>query len=429
MADTGLVSILPLLVVCRLFSAIFCVAYTFPFCPLAGWFDDWWRLGFVSYGSRGTGKKIEHEGWSDWSLRPPPNYQSMIGISALFYALTGIHKPWVMLFYNSFLHASSGLMLLYFLYRLGNSKKISLIFSIAFVAFPTSLTWVSQIHKDGLYIFGMYATFLALSLAFSKALHHNLLAILLSFSSGFAFYLAGRKYALEIIFYFYAFFLLVTFSLVIWNLIKKYREEFIFSLRGFVVILTIFFYFNLTQTQTQTQTQMLWHWNPYVLDKIEHGFYAIAYWRNKVWSKYLAGNMGAIEEEVKFHSVSDFIAYTPRALFVGFFSPFPMFWFTEGSTTGGTIARYITPFEAVYLYIAWLFLPIAIWIHRRKPWVWFLLIMCVGFVCFHVVAEPNLGPILRKRYGYVMLLSALSYSMLLTEIGKRWKKHKVCYNG
>jgi hypothetical protein len=287
-----------------------------------------WKYGlmvggdWVQFHTEGVeiAKRVQQEGWSVWTLRHPISGQVMSGIAGLFYALTGIHKPWVLLPFNAFLHASAGLILYILLRLLDISKKTALIFTIPFIIFPTSLTWVSQIHKDGLYILGMYLTFLSLALAFPNEIKKNVIAV----------------------------------------------------------------------------------------------------WRNEIWAQYLSGRPGAIDEDIKFRSVGDFIEYTPRALTVGFFSPFPRFWFSQGSTTGGTIARYITPFEAIYLWFAWLLLPIALWSHRKKLWFWLVFLMCLGFVWFHVVAEPNVGPIVRKRYGYVMLLSAVSYSTA-TELWRRRK--------
>jgi len=382
-------------------------------------------------------KKIELEGWDVWSLKPPPYYQSMIGITALFYALTGIHKPWVMLFYNAFLHASAGVMLFYLLTLFEVPKKYALIFSALFVVSPTSLTWVSQIHKDGLYILGIYSTFLAIALAFSQKTFHNLLAVFFGILSGLSFFIVGREYAVKIFFYFHSFTVLVVFAIIIFQLIKKNKEKTLQYLKTLSVVFLIFLFFDFLQPpppqqpqqlqqpppqQPQQLQQLQWFWNPWIPDKVEYLFYQLAYWRNEVWPKHLSGHMGAIDEDLRFYSVWDFIEYTPRAFVVGLFSPFPSFWFTKGSTTGGTIARYITPFEAVYLYIAWILLPFALWKHRGKPWLWIILLISLGFIWFHTVAEPNVGPIVRKRYGYVMFLSALSYSVFLTEVFKRWKK-------
>ncbi len=205
------------------------------------------------------------------------------------------------------------------------------------------------------------------------------------------------------------------------NLVWKGKESFLRYGKTAFVFFVIFVTYGLLQPQTQTQTQQTqWYWNPYIPDKIENLFYTLAVWRNEIWAMHLSGRPGAIDEDIKFRSVGDFIEYTPRALTVGFFSPFPRFWFSQGSTTGGTIARYITPFEAIYLWFAWLLLPIALWFHRKKLWFWLVFLMCLGFVWFHVVAEPNVGPIVRKRYGYVMLLSAVSYSTAV----ELWRRRK-----
>jgi hypothetical protein len=393
--------------------------------PSAHWKDGLMVGGdWVQFHTEGIeiAKRVEQEGWSVLTLMHPISGQAMSGIAGLFYALTGIHKPWVLLPFNAFLHASAGLIL-YILFRLLDiSKKTALIFTIPFIIFPTSLTWVSQIHKDGLYILGMYLTFLSLALAFSNDIKKNLISILAGVVGAFVFFTVGREYVLKIVYYFYAIFLLISLLTATINLVWKGKESFLRYGKTALIFLVIFVTYGLLQpqTQTQTQTQTEWYWNPYIPDKVENLFYTLAVWRNEIWAMHLSGRPGAIDEDIKFRSVGDFIEYTPRALTVGFFSPFPRFWFSKGSTTGGTIARYITPFETIYLWFAWLLLPIALWFHRKKLWFWLVFLMCLGFVWFHVIAEPNVGPIVRKRYGYVMLLSAVSYSTAV----ELWRRRK-----
>jgi len=44
------------------------------------------------------------------------------------------------------------------------------------------------------------------------------------------------------------------------------------------------------------------------------------------------------------------------------------------------------------------------------------------FLWFHVVAEPNVRPVIRKRYAYFMFLSAISYvTMIELWRKKRWQ--------
>jgi hypothetical protein len=354
--------------------------------PSAHWKDglmvggDW--IQFYTEGVE-IAKRVQQEGWSAWTLRHPISGQAMSGIAGLFYAITGIHKPWVLLPFNAFLHASAGLILYILLRLLDISKKTAFIFTIP---------------------------------------KKNVISILAGVLGALVFFTVGREYALKIVYYFYALFLLISLLTATISLVWKGRESFLRYGKTVLVFFVIFATYGLLQlqTQTQTQTQTEWYWNPYIPDKIENLFYTLAVWRNEIWAQYLSGRPGAIDEDIKFRSVGDFIEYTPRALTVGFFSPFPRFWFSQGSTTGGTIARYITPFEAIYLWFAWLLLPIALWFHRKKLWFWLVFLMCLGFVWFHVVAEPNVGPIVRKRYGYVMLLSAVSYSTAM----ELWRRRK-----
>lgn len=401
--------------------------------PSAHWKDGLMVGGdWIQFHTEGLeiAKKVEEEGWSEWSLKHPVSGQAMSGIAGFFYALTGIHKSWVLLFYNAFLHATAGIVLFLILRLLGISQKLALIFSIPFVVFPTSLTWVSQIHKDGLYILGMYLTFLSIALAFSKNWRLNLVSLMAGSLGALLFFTVGRQYAIKITQYFYALFVLTALGLALFNLLRLKKEKVLNYGKALIIFSWVFLVYEAlqpSQTQTQTQTQAQWYWNPYLPDKIENQFYRLAVWRNEIWAKHLSGMPGAIDEDIKFRSVEDFLKYTPRALFVGFFSPFPKFWFTQGSTTGGTIARYITPFEAIYLYIAWIIFPIALWINRGKPWFWLVLLMCLGFIWLHVVVEPNVGPIVRKRYGYIMLLSAIGYATFFELLRKRHGKDSVFF--
>jgi hypothetical protein len=201
--------------------------------PSAHWKDglmvggDW--IQFYTEGVE-IAKRVQQEGWSAWTLRHPISGQAMSGIAGLSYALTGIHKPWVLLPFNAFLHASAGLILYILLRLLDISKKTALIFTIPFIIFPTSLTWVSQIHKDGLYILGMYLTFLSLALAFSNEIKKNVISILAGVLGAFVFFTVGRGYALKIVYYFYALFLSISLLTATISLVWKGRESFYFLL-------------------------------------------------------------------------------------------------------------------------------------------------------------------------------------------------------
>jgi len=228
--------------------------------PSAHWKDGLMVGGdWVQFHTEGVeiAKRVEQEGWSVWTLRHPISGQAMSGIAGLFYALTGIHKPWVLLPFNAFLHASAGLILYILLRLLDISKKTALIFTIPFIIFPTSLTWVSQIHKDGLYILGMYLTFLSLALAFSNEIKKNVISILSGVLGAFVFFTVGREYALKIVYYFYAIFLLISLLIATINLVWKGKESFLRYGKTALVFLVIFATYGLLQPQTQAQTNTM----------------------------------------------------------------------------------------------------------------------------------------------------------------------------
>ncbi|MGB9794577.1 hypothetical protein, partial [Caldisericum exile] len=225
-------------------------------------------------------KKIAKEGWSVWSLQPEPSHQSMSGITAFFYALTGIYEPWVMLFYNAFLHATSG-VLLYFIYReFEISERLSLIFSAIFIIAPTSLTWTTQIHKDGLYIAGILLTMLAIVYSFKNSIKKNIMSVVLGFIGGVLFWIVGRGYALEIAYYFYMLFLGIILVTFIVNIALKIGN-YITYLRSFVVLLLVFIliYTLKPQPQTQTQTQTTWEYTWFLPRSVDEQFKRLSEWR------------------------------------------------------------------------------------------------------------------------------------------------------
>lgn len=122
---------------------------------------------------------------------------------------------------------------------------------------------------------------------------------------------------------------------------------------------------------------------------------------------------GNIEQDFMPQKASDFVFYFPRGLYVGLFYPTPNFWFKEGGTTGGTIARNIIPFETVIIWIGIIGFIFALPNLPNRFSVFIILMLCTIFIYLHVITEPNLGPIVRKRYVFISTLIAFSYSYLL----------------
>ena len=354
----------------------------------------------------------------------------MAGITALFYALTGVHKPWVMLFYNALLHAFAFVVLIGLLTLLGFERRASLLASLPFLLFPSSLTWTAQIHRDGLYIAGFYLIFLSLLLLIKK----NSLYSLALLSIGVFMVYISRPHMLIPLKYTIAILSLIFFILFVYNFItrKEYNKAVLKLVLSILMVFIINPFLSKMQAQTaQTEMQVQtaqteiqaqtaqaqtiqpdWIKTPFLPEKLDNMFRVLAEIR-KSFVEYYTNKPGNIDHDFVPCSLLDFIKYTPRAMQIGLFSPFPNIWFTKGGTASGTIARYITPFEAVFVYLCLAISPWVIYRFRKDLAFWTLLFISLLFIWLHVLSEPNFGAIYRKRYAFIMFLTAMSVATVL----------------
>ena len=100
-------------------------------------------------------ERINSMGWSEWSLYPP-KFSGNVGVLSALYAIFG-PEPALFIPFNAAAHATGALML----YLMGpllwpgrNGWLGGLIAASLFVAFPSSLQWYSQNHKDAFTIAG-----------------------------------------------------------------------------------------------------------------------------------------------------------------------------------------------------------------------------------------------------------------------------------
>lgn len=94
--------------------------------------------------------EILEKGWDAWELRPQE--YSPAGIASIFYSLW-IPKPYSLLPFNALIHALSGCVIFWVL-RHFFSLGPAILGAVLFVLNPTSLEWVAQIHRDGIFVLG-----------------------------------------------------------------------------------------------------------------------------------------------------------------------------------------------------------------------------------------------------------------------------------
>ena len=115
----------------------------------------------------GKAIEISHQGWWTWELRPQRHFPA--GIASFFYALW-TPKPYVLLPFNAILHALSGCLVVWSL-RQFFSLLPAIIGGVVFVSNPIAMQWISQIHRDGIFILGNLMVLVCL-LQLSKNLYN-----------------------------------------------------------------------------------------------------------------------------------------------------------------------------------------------------------------------------------------------------------------
>jgi hypothetical protein len=113
-----------------------------------------------------------------------------------------------------------------------------------------------------------------------------------------------------------------------------------------------------------------------------------------------------LDRGVQFNSTADIFRHVPRAIVVGFFSPFPNMWFGAGKQVGGS-GRLLSGFETLLSYMFECLALFGLWHARRNLSAWFVfLVITLGAVALGLVVA-NIGALYRLRYPFWTLLIVL----------------------
>jgi hypothetical protein len=134
----------------------------------------------------------------------------------------------------------------------------------------------------------------------------------------------------------------------------------------------------------------------------------ISYLRHDFIKTYpLAGSN--IDTNVEFASIGDIISYLPRAMGIGFFSPFPNMWLVPGVQVGLS-GRLLSGIETLIMYIIELLAAFGLLRARQQVSAWLLLLgAAVGVTALGLVVA-NVGTLYRMRYSFWILLIILGAS-------------------
>ncbi len=387
--------------------------------------------------------KIEREGWSAWELLPGGH--SAAGVAGAIYALT-YPEPWVLIPFNAGMHALGGLIIMRLIQILTANTPLSFWCAALYVAFPSSLHWVSQIQKDSTYFAGMLAVLLglvALIHAASKKAQLSEMAVALGFLLlGFLLTGVARLYGFELIRGAAG----LIAVLIAPSIFLRWRTKDIpIGRLGMVAALVITVvmagkylphekrievelppvaaanastqpkptFLDSSKAQNALELVFQWQRNELLPDGVDHAIMRLAVAR-RGWSGPSYATAGSkIDTDVEFISARQFAQYFPRALQVGFLTPFPEHWFAPGASPGGTIMRRVVGLEMLILYpILLVGLPLAAWRWRRRVEFWMIVTFCTPIIVAYTYVMPNMGALYRIRYGFLMCLAAIGLAAI-----------------
>ncbi len=367
--------------------------------------------------------QIRAEGWSAWELAP--KNQPVAGMAAIFYVLI-TPKPWVVLPLNALLHAIAALALYRLVLSLTKNWKISLLATLPFVLFPSSLTWTAQMHNDSyaiagqlLFFYGWFLLAQRESVLSTRTMGWAALSILI----GTILTWLVRDYLIQIL---QVLTLVVAIPLSLaylwWTRRGQmhWRRTALALLVIWSLVVTIGFFATpkkvIRAERTAPRLQYEWRassWLPRAVMQYEwlpaainRQLFALSVTREiniRAW----AGAGSNIDTDIHFRSASDIFLYLPRALQIGFLAPFPRDWFGNGSRAPNTMMRRVSGIEMSMVYLALLGLPMVLWRRRRELHLWVVVFYAAGMQTIYTLVTVNVGTLYRFRYGYLMTFVAL----------------------
>jgi hypothetical protein len=411
---------------------------------------DW--IAFHNY-AVGRAERIRAEGWSAFELRPFQN--APIGIASAVYALTW-PEPWTLIPLNAGLHATAAALLFRLLRGFVADWRWAALGVTPFVFYPSALVWVSQIHKDGIFIAGYLCLFVAwaelarydpdtrqwrgvggilalLPVGFGMIwLVRPDLALMAHAAAGLALGILavrtiariarrhprwGRGVAVL------ALAAVTTLACawltsVPWRLERKAAARDGAPRHASVEARVPHPYLETNRPLSRGVAAIPWYHSSWLPGAVDRVAYQIALTRETFLVNYL-DSQSHVDLDVGFYRATDVFRYLPRALQVALLAPFPTEWGQAGSSEWTTAGRRVVAVEMLGVYPALLALLLAAWRWRGRADLWIVVLPIVAMLGVYALAVPNLGALHRFRYGFLMTLVGLGVAGGLDLLSRR----------
>ena len=141
----------------------------------------------------------------------------------------------------------------------------------------------------------------------------------------------------------------------------------------------------------------------------------------------LTGGNTLIDGTVQFKSAKDFPGYLPRAVQVGLLSPSPEFWSGAGSMPAMTLARKIAGAATCIFYVCLAGFLFGLFSFRENMGLRIVFVFCLLGILVYAFAYPNIGTLMRYRYGFYMMLVSFGAAVIAEQVFN-WRGRK-CLNG
>lgn len=369
-------------------------------------------------------QRIQQTGWAAWELRPGGN--APIGITAIAYALTGIHQPWVVLPLNASLFAL-GAACLFLMFSSIGPPRLAFLASLPYVLFPSTVMLYGQIHKDVYSIAGsalivlVWVRFAARDASATGGAAGRILATALGV---FLIWLV-RPYLLKMML---AASLPVVLLLSIRAIVRRAGRD-RRSAQWWVGVSACLGVLAAGAGVPGGAAGEGVLAMPAHCQGTEDGAIANLVCRLDQARLGFAGQHHAgsnVDMEVRFRSLSDVADYVPRALQIGLFAPFPEMWSAQGVMPGAGMMRRIAGAEMLVAYV--LLAGVCLWfIGKRLPREVGLVIVVQAAIPLLILALVvcNVGTLYRMRYGYwhiLLGLGVVGWGHVLQSLGGRKEK-------
>lgn len=384
--------------------------------------------------------EINEKGWAYWELRPSGH--SPAGIASVIYALS-VEKPFSILPFNALVHALTGCVVLGILLSFFPTGA-AILGSVAFVLNPTAMEWVAQIHKDGLFVLGNLLLLLCLvnisAPGRPTTIARRGVYFLLGLAGIFISWVARPHWAPVS----FLFSLLIALNWI-YSLVSRHGAIHSNGRKAFVLF--CFLGLLLAQNYAANYQPVDWlsenvRWNAISssgaasnsenINKLEV-WYRSEFLPERLDQKFLSlararlgatttGGATLIDGESEFNSANDVLSYVPRALQIGLFSPFPDLWVGDGSTPVMTLARKVTGLFTLMGYLGIGSFLLALVGLRNRAEFRALAIMCLSSLVLLVIVMPNIGTLIRMRFGFYAMCVAFGVSFLVAHIQRDTQK-------